>query len=351
LRSAWIATAALLGAASLAGADAYDWRLPRGFPTPAVPADNPMSDAKVALGERLFFDPRLSVTGRHSCASCHEPARAFTDGRSRAVGATGQLLRHNSMSLANAAYNVSFGWSRPDIRSLEEQMFEPLTNEHPIELGLAGREATVVGALEADATYREAFAAAFPHESAPLSFTNVVKAIAAFERTLVSGGSAFDRLAFAGEHDALSAQARRGMALFFSPTVGCSGCHSGLNFAGNWVDAQGATGETSFADNGTGLRLRVPSLRNVALTAPYMHDGRFASLAAALDHYAANDGRGDMRLGGALRLSAGERRALVAFLESLTDPQFVARYARYSLPVMECGASTGFDCGEPRSRR
>jgi cytochrome c peroxidase len=348
LKKRWLALLSLLGAASLAGADTYTWRLPRGFPTPAVPADNPMSDAKVALGERLFFEPRLSVTGRHSCASCHEPARAFTDGRPRAVGATGETLRHNSMSLANVAYNVSFGWSRPDVRSLEQQMLEPLLNEHPVELGLAGRENEIVAALAADRGYRDAFAAAFPGEFASLTFPNVVKAIAAFERTLVSGDSAFDRLVFGGEHDALSEDARHGMALFFSTDVGCSGCHSGFNFAGNWVDAQGATGETSFADNGTGLRLRVPSLRNVAVTSPYMHDGRFESLAAVLDHYAAADGRGDERLRGAAQLSVADRRALAAFLESLTDARLLARY---SLPVMECGASTGFDCGEPRSRR
>jgi cytochrome c peroxidase len=340
LSSAGIAIAALLGAASLAAADTYTWRLPRGFPAPAVPADNPMSDAKVALGERLFFETRLSVTGRHSCASCHDPARAFTDGRARAIGATGQALRHNSMSLANVAYNVSFGWSRPDVRSLEEQMLEPLTNEHPVELGLAGREAAVVEALAADETYRKAFTVAFPEASPPLTFANLVKAIAAFERTLVSGDSAFDRLAFGGVHDALSQEARRGMTLFFSPDVGCSGCHSGFNFAGNWVDAQGATGETSFADNGTGLRLRVPTLRNVAVTAPYMHDGRFASLAAVLAHYATRPN--------AAPLSESDRAALVAFLESLTDPGFLGRY---SLPVIECGASTGFDCGEPRSLR
>jgi cytochrome c peroxidase len=324
LRAGSLAILALLGAASLAVADSYAWRLPRGFPIPAVPADNPMTEAKVALGERLFFEPRLSVTGRHSCASCHEPARAFTDGRARAVGATGKALRHNSMSLANVAYNVSFGWSRPDLRSLEAQMLEPLLNEHPIELGLAGREEAALAAMRVDATYRAAFDSAFPGDSTPLTFANLVKAIAAFERTLISGDSPFDRLVFAGDHDALSDEARRGMTLFFSPRAGCARCHSGFNFSGNWVDERGPTGETSFADNGTGVRLRVPTLRNVALTAPYMHDGRFDSLPAVLDHYA---GRPD-----AAPLSAEERRALVAFLQSLTDPQLLARY---SLPVIE----------------
>ncbi len=94
------------------------WQLPRGFPTPAVPADNPMSAAKVVLGERLFFEPRLSVSGRYSCASCHDPARSFSDGRTVALGATGEALSHNALALVNVAYNISFGWAKPQVRSL-----------------------------------------------------------------------------------------------------------------------------------------------------------------------------------------------------------------------------------------
>src|SRR5712691_8938483 len=97
---------------------AYEWHLPRGFPTPAVPADNSMSNAKVALGRRLFFEPRLSVTGQYSCASCHEPAKAYSDGRALAVGATGETLSRSAMSLVNVAYNISFGWTRPELQSL-----------------------------------------------------------------------------------------------------------------------------------------------------------------------------------------------------------------------------------------
>jgi len=329
--SARLIGALLLAAAYAAGgADApYEWRLPRGFPVPAVPADNPMSDAKVALGERLFYEPRLSVTGRHSCASCHDPARAFTDGRGRAAGATGETLAHSSMALVNVAYNVSFGWSRPDVRSLEAQMLQPLLNEHPLELGLNGREAALMRELGADAAYGRAFAAAFAGEEAPVSFGNLVKAIAAFERTLLSGSSPFDRYVFAGEHDALSSEARAGMSLFFSSRTGCADCHSGFNFSGSWVDAQGATGEPSFADNGTGVRLRVPTLRNIAVTAPYMHDGRFASLDAVLDHYseAGRAARGATKLR-PMSVSAEERRSLLAFLDSLTDPAFLAARAR-----------------------
>jgi cytochrome c peroxidase len=292
-----------------------------------------MSDAKVALGERLFFDPRLSVTGRYSCAGCHDPRRSFSDGLPRAVGATGEPLPHNALALVNVAYNISFGWEQPAVRSLETQMLQPLLNEHPVELGLKGREQALCAGLAADPAYSAAFAESFPHTGRAVTFDHVVKAIAAFERTLLSGGSPFDAYVFAGEHGALSAQAKEGMALFYSARVGCAGCHSGFNFSGNWRDAQGETGRASFARDGTSEQpLRVPTLRNVALTAPYMHDGRFASLEAVLGHYSdlarlPGGASGiDPRLPRA-PLTAAERAALAAFLESLTDRSFVARFA------------------------
>jgi cytochrome c peroxidase len=302
----------------------YEWHLPRGFPTPAVPADNPMSNAKVALGRRLFFDPLLSVTGQHSCASCHEPAKAYSDGRALAVGATGEPLSRSAMSLVNVAYNISYGWIRPELQSLEAQMLEPLLNEHPVELGLAGRQAHVCDLLAAQPTYRAAFAQAFPQVPQPVSFDNLVRAIAAFERTLIYGNSPFDRYVFGGEHDAISVQAKRGMQLFYSSRGGCGSCHSGLNFEGNWRDAQGQTGKPGFANDGIGDQpIRVPTLRNIALTAPYMHDGRLPTLEAVLDHYARTAGRpgGDARLR-LFNLSAAERGDLIAFLNTLTDSGF-----------------------------
>jgi cytochrome c peroxidase len=345
-----LAAALLLPAVMLAaepgqaatGAGSYAWRLPPGFPLPAVPAANPMSEAKVALGRRLFFEPRLSVNGRYSCASCHDPSRSFSDGRTVAVGSTGETLPHNALALVNVAYNVSFGWTEPRASSLEAQMLKPLLGRHPIELGLAGREAQACAALSADPQYAAAFAAAFPPQpgakrpaAGPVTFDHLVKAIAAFERTLISGSSPFDRYVFGGEHGALSEEAKRGMALFFSREIGCARCHSGFNFAGNWRDTQGATGRASFANNGTSTRpMRVPTLRNIALTAPYMHDGRFATLTGVLEHYsglgqqAQARGRGhqDPRLP-QRPLAAGERTELIAFLESLTDESFVRRYA------------------------
>ena len=292
-----------------------------------------MSQAKVDLGARLFFEPRLSVTGGYACASCHDPQRGFSDGRRVARGARGDDLQLNALALVNVAYNISFGWAKPQVRSLEAQMLEPLLNEHPVELGLKGREATVSAALAADPAYAAAFAAAFAGEPGQaVSFDHMVKAIAAFERTLISGDSPFDRYVFSGEHQALTAAARRGMTLFFSARVGCAQCHSGFNFAGNWRDTKGATGRASFALDGTSAHpLRVPTLRNIALTAPYMHDGRFATLEAVLEHYSevgARAARGvvlDKRLPRAA-LSAEERADLIAFLDSLTDQDFVSRY-------------------------
>lgn len=291
-----------------------------------------MSDAKVALGERLFFEARLSVTGRYSCASCHDPARSFSDGLPRAVGATGAPLPHNALALVNVAYNISFGWQKPGVRSLETQMLQPLLNEHPVELGLGGRERAVCAALAADPGYAQAFEAAFPGGARALTFDHLVRAIAAFERTLISGNSPFDAYVFGGDHAALSGEAKEGMALFYSARVGCAGCHSGFNFSGNWRDAAGETGRASFARDGTSDRpMRVPTLRNVALTAPYMHDGRFATLDDVLAHYSSLAQRAGGAAGIDRRLprtplSAAERAALRAFLESLTDRAFVARF-------------------------
>ena len=307
-----------------AESSAFAWQLPRGLPTPFVPPDNPMSAAKVVLGRQLFFETRLSVTGRYSCASCHDPARSFSDGRARAVGATGASLSTRTMALVNVAYNLSYGWQHPELTSLEAQMRLPLLNRHPVEIGLAGREHEMLAALAADVTYPRQFAAVF---GGGITTARIIKAIAAFERTLIDGHSAFDAYVFDGQHDALSPAAKRGMALFFSKRIGCAGCHAGFNFSGNWRDSAGPTGKASFADDGLGVgRVRVPTLRNIALTAPYMHDGRFATLDAVLDHYqwvgklpdSAHGGQRDRRLK-AFTLNAAERDDLKAFLDSLTE--------------------------------
>ena len=316
--------------------ETYVWELPRGFPTPAVPTDNPMSTQKVALGRHLFFEPLLSVTGRDSCASCHDPARSFSDGKPRAVGTLGDTLPRNAMALVNVAYNVSFGWVKPSLRSLEAQMREPLLNTHPVELGLAGHEESTAARLAADPTYAKAFAEAFPADGTPVTFDHLIKAIAAFERTLISGDSPFDRYVFQGDHAALTDSAKRGMALFFAPAVGCGSCHSGFNFTGTWRDNQGDTGKPAFANNGTSTGpMRIPTLRNLAFSAPYMHDGRFPTLEAVLDHYFSL-GEGAIRYDARLprvKLDMQQRADLLAFLASLTDEAFVRRFAADAAPT------------------
>ena len=304
--------------ATLACADGYAWRLPRGFPEPAVPADNPMSEAKVALGMRLFSDPRLSASGRHSCRSCHSPELAFTDGLPRSRGVAGEILPLNAPTLFNVAYNPSLGWNDPAVRTLEQQMAGPLFNEHPRELGLKGREAAVELLFANESAMAAGFAAAFPGEDRPVTLPNVVRAIAAYERTLISASSPFDRYVFGGEHGALTDDQKRGMELF-SGRAGCVACHGGINFAGPWVDREAPRTEPAFADSDTGVTVRVPTLRNVARTGPYMHDGRYATLDDVLAHYEDLAGRSsDARLARP-SLPTEELRALRVFLDSLTD--------------------------------
>jgi cytochrome c peroxidase len=329
---------------------AFEWRLPPGFPRPAVPADNQMSAQKIALGRRLFFEPRLSSTGQYSCSSCHRQELAFTDGRAQAQGATGQTVRRGAMSLTNVAYNPAFTWSGENVRSLEAQMRQPLFNKQPVEMGLTGAGEAAIAAISLDPKYAAQFAAAFPGEAAPLTMDHIIKAIAAFERTLISGRSPFDRYVFEDDRDALSESAKRGMTLFYSARVGCAQCHSGINFSGP-INYEGHEQERAlFANNGLynidgrgaypvsdrGLievthkasdmgKFRVPTLRNAALTAPYMHDGSLPDLEAVLDHYVQGghlSPHKDLRVR-AFVLSGAERSDLLAFLASLTDREFV----------------------------
>jgi cytochrome c peroxidase len=280
-----------------------------------------MTAAKVQLGRALFYEPRLSFNGATSCASCHNQALGFTDGQAHAIGATSEAHPRSSMPLANVAYNRAFTWLSRKPRSLEEQMTQPLFNEHPIEMGLSSHESLVIGRLGRDTRYRELFAHAFPNDPDPVSVDHIVLAIACFERTLISGRSPFDRYLFDDADSAMSPAARRGMDLFFSARAGCSECHAGLTLGGT---------EAKYANTGVerdqSERFRIPSLRNVEVTAPYMHNGSLTTLDAVLDHYSAGGRhRGpntDRRLR-PLGLTPDERRDLVEFLRALTDREFL----------------------------
>ena len=327
----------------------YAWSLPAGLPTPRVPADNPMSADKVELGRYLFYDTRLSRDGSQSCASCHAQSRAFTDGRTTPVGITGEAGRHNAMSLANVAYNSSNTWASHVVR-LEDQARLPMFGTAPVELGLAGTDSELLVRLAVEPIYTDLFARAFG-DSGPFTVDNVTRAIASFERTIISGRSRFDRFV-AGDVTALAASEQRGLALFESPRLGCRQCHGGFNLASSYDHAaMPAGGQVQLFNTGVynvdgagaypasdrGLievtgdprdmgRFRAPTLRNVAVTAPYFHDGSAATLDAVIDHYASGGVTSPLKstMITGFTLTADERADVVTFLGALTDEALLA---------------------------
>ena len=194
-----------------------------------MPADNPMSDAKVSLGRHLFYDTRLSGNGKQSCASCHEQSRAFAEGRARSVGSTGEVHPRGSMSLVNVAYARTLTWANPWLTRLEDQALVPMYGDHPIELGLDDADPWIQ-TIANDATYQALFKAAFD-EREPFSRLNIVNAVAAFERSIVSARSPYDRYHFDRDEAAISEAAKRGEVLFHSRPLSCFTCHGGIHFS------------------------------------------------------------------------------------------------------------------------
>jgi cytochrome c peroxidase len=169
----------------------------------AVPSDNPMNQAKVELGRRLFYDLRMSVNQKQSCGSCHRQELAFTDGKARAEGTTGAIHPRGSMSLVNVAYTPLLTWANPTVQTLEEQMLLPMFGVDPVELGMRGREVEFLTIVRRDKAYASLFPQAFPEQADPYEMKNVIKAIAAFERTIISLRSPFDRYRYGGEASAI----------------------------------------------------------------------------------------------------------------------------------------------------
>ena len=330
----------------------FDWRLPPGFAAPPVPESNPVNAEKVELGRRLFYDGRLSVNGTGSCASCHKQELAFTDGRSRAIGVTGELHSRSSMSLVNVAYNKRYTWASNDLKTLEQQIRVPLFNQQPIELGLRGRESLLVSDIKSNASYATQFERAFAGVADPVSIDNIIKALASFVRTIIAADSPFDHLLYRDDRSAMSESAIRGMRLFYSDALKCSACHEGQNLTGDrQEDAEfhntglyNVGNHNRYPESDPGLRIvttlagddgkfRAPTLRNIAVTAPYMHDGSIATLSEVIDHYAAggrtiengpNAGVGNKNSHKSRFLTGFEiddlqKRDLLGFLESLTD--------------------------------
>lgn len=321
--------AGLLLTAAFAPA-AFEWKLPLGVAPPPVPADNPMSDAKVALGRKLFYDADLSIDGTMSCATCHEQRRGFTDSNRTHPGVHGDPGRRNILTLANVGYFRALTWGDGSVKRLEDQALIPIAGTKPVEMGFAGQEAVLTARLAGQACYRKMFGEAFPETGGEVSMPIIAKALAAFQRTLVSFDSPYDQRK-RGEAVAVSPEALRGERLF---KANCAGCHAGPLFTDadkprfHRIDAPFAgdrgladvTGEA--ADAG---RFRTPSLRNVALSAPYLHDGSAPTLETAIRRHRV-----------AMRLEDRQVSELVAFLETLTDETFVAD-PRFSLPKPGCG--------------
>lgn len=383
-------TSLLSGVASLApgshaqsGSPAYTWRIPSWLPPPFVPDDNPMTEAKVELGRHLFYDKRLSRDGSMSCATCHEQAKGFSERRPLAVAFNGAVGHRNAMGLANVGYLPVLTWANPNMKRLEVQALVPIFGDNPIEMGMGGREQELFRRIRAEPIYHQLFKAAFPEDGGDVSLKTITRALASFQRTLISADSPYDRYKYGRQPNAINPSAKRGEELFFSHRLECYHCHSGFNFTNNMQHARSGFPEVGFHNNAlynidrkgayprsaTGLaeftgraedmgKFRTPSLRNVAVTAPYMHDGSAASLDAVLDHYSA--GGRTIRIGpnkgvGAKsplrdplivgpRLTAAEKRDVIAFLHSLTDQTFLTD-KRFSNP-WTTGANT-----EPTNRK
>jgi cytochrome c peroxidase len=374
-KSMWAAAGLLAAACAVAAVPATDfvWRLPAGFHAPPVPAGNPMSAAKVELGRYLFYDRRMSLNGEGACATCHIQKYGFTNQLPVAIGVTGESHPRRVMPLANVAWLAVYNWANPEVTDLEEQSRTPMFHAHPLELGLDEEHDKFLGILRTDATYARLFPEAFAGEGEIWDFKHVRMALAAFERTLISGNSPYDRYRYGHEAGAISEAAKRGEDLFFHQPYACARCHGGFTFGGGTVyqTTDGAhgiefmnngiyniAGKVSYPEENTGLyefthkledvgKFRPPSLRNVAVRAPYMHDGSMRTLDEVLDHYArggrliasgkyAGDGSKNpnkAEMVGGFPLTAGQRADLKAFLESLTDEGFLTD-VRFGNPWM-----------------
>jgi cytochrome c peroxidase len=322
-------TLEMTGAAARPLGTPVEIKPPLGLPTPPIPNDNRPTADSIALGRKLFYDVRLSRDSTVSCASCHSPELHFSDGQPLAKGVGGQLGARNSPTVLNAAYSTFQFWDGR-AASLEKQAGGPIAD--PKEMNLP--HDVCVAKLNSDQEYRDQFAKVFG--SGQITMDKVEKAVASFERTLLSGNSPFDRYQYGGDRTALSAEAIRGLAIFTDKNRGnCATCHTigekyalftdgkfhnlgaGMNSSGELTDLGRYVQTGLEADRGS---FRTPSLRNVAKTAPYMHDGSLRTLKDVVDFYVGG-GNSNPQMDPEikpLKLSAQDRSDLVIFLEALT---------------------------------
>jgi cytochrome c peroxidase len=294
--------------------------VPDYFPKMPVPEDNQFTSARILLGRQLFFDKNISKDSTVSCGSCHLPEKAFTDGLALSPGVEGRTGNRNTMPLFNAAYHSSFFWDG-GVPSLELQVIAPI--ENPLEMDISIDE--VLQRLNGDPQYVQMFNEAYGRNPDLFSLT---RAIACYERTLISGASKYDRYFYLREFGALNSQEVRGMELFLSDDSHCATCHNGFHFSNfnfenngfkNNYDADKGRQRITLNYYDTG-KFKVPSLRNVGLTAPYMHDGSMATLEEVVEHYN-NGGTGHWNQSPhvhPLNLNEQQKADLVAFLKALS---------------------------------
>ncbi len=325
--------AAIIGAAALLatglGAARPAWRwpaLPAGVAVPAIPSDNGMTAAKVALGRRLFYDRALSADGSMACADCHQQEKGFADGLATHRGVMGEMGVRNVPGLANVAWRSGLTWTEAGLSTLEQQAMVPMTGTKPVEMGLAQDDVGLARRIGADPCYRRMFAAAFPDAPSDLDFERVTAALAAFQRTMISFGSAHD-------HGTLSPLAQRGARQFVA--AGCGSCHSGPDFTDSkthYVGTAAPQEVDAAAYGGKPLppgfepppeQFRTPSLRNVAVTGPWLHDGQSPTIESAIRRHAAP------------MLVDVDMSALLAFLDALTDHDFL-KNAALARPAATC---------------
>lgn len=335
--------------------------VPRFFPAPRLPEGESLAAERIDLGRHLFYDKRLSGNGTQACGSCHHQDKAFTDGLPVAVGATGERHPRNAQALGNVVYNATLTWANPSLVTLEKQMETPLFGEDPVEMGVNDRNRDeVLARIRSDARYPAMFAQVFPGGAEAIDWRNIIAAIASFQRSLIAGNSRYDR--FLRGEAVLAPNEERGRLLFFGERAECFHCHGSFNFNDQVVHAASRVVETPFHNTGlynidgaggfpepnrgvfelTALpqdmgAFRAPSLRNVEVTGPYMHDGTIATLEDVLSFYAAGgrlitagphagDGRTNpfkSDLIALIDLSPEEQADIVAFLKTLTDHEFL----------------------------
>jgi cytochrome c peroxidase len=268
---------------------------------PKSTAKQSVDKARANLGRHLFYDTQLSYNLTKSCVSCHDPKMAFTDGYRTSSGADGFNVKHNAISLLNVKYRTQYTWANTAINSLQKQIQFPFFNEHPTELGWKGQEQFILNRFAANTNYQYLFRLAFPDQKMPFTIGNIQQAIIAFEEQLVSFNAPYD-LYNKGNLKVLNEQAVAGMKLFNSNKLGCARCHS-------W-EQPFEKYESQFSAG-----IRIPSLRNVMLTAPYMHDGSLENIFDVLSYYDRKN---------SLNLSAKEQQSLIAFFTALTDTSYLS---------------------------